>query len=143
MVPRRSGVRSGTAWVAGLLAGLVAVALGGCSGGPEIPRIQDLNPFATKEAPLPGKRIPVALAEQKAGLDVSPDAQPIVLPPPQQNVSWPEPGGPASNSFGHLALGASLKRIWSVEAGYGSTSYGRLTASPIVADGRIYTLDTR
>ncbi|MEZ5856521.1 MAG: PQQ-binding-like beta-propeller repeat protein [Hyphomicrobiaceae bacterium] len=119
------------------------VVAGGCSGGPEIPKFQDLNPFATKQTPLPGKRIPVALAERKAGLDVSPSVEPIVLPAAVTNASWPQPGGPANNVSGHLALGASLRQVWSASAGNGSSSYGKLTASPIVADGRIYTLDTR
>lgn len=128
--------------VRGALACLVLL-VGGCSGAPEIPRLSDLNPFATKEAPLPGKRIPVALAESKAGLDVAPADRPMVLPAALANETWSQPGGPASNASGHLALGASLRQIWSADIGGGSSKFGKLTASPIVADGRVYTLDTR
>jgi outer membrane protein assembly factor BamB len=42
-----------------------------------------------------------------------------------------------------VALGATLRQVWSADAGEGSNSYGKLTASPIVADGRVYVLDTR
>ncbi len=122
---------------------LAALAASGCSGGPQIPRLSDLNPFAEKEVPLPGKRIPVALSEGRAGLDVAPADRPITLPPAQPVESWPQPGGPPTNAPGHVALGAALKQVWSADAGQGSTSTGKLTASPIVADGRIYTLDTK
>ena len=116
----------------------------GCSGdGPQIPRLSDLNPFAEKEVPLPGKRIPVSLTEGRAGLDVAPADKPIVLPPPQANDSWAQPGGTPYNATGHVALGSALRQVWSADAGQGSSSYGKLTASPIVADGRIYTIDTK
>jgi len=123
---------------------LVVASLAGCAGGgPQIPKLTDLNPFAEKEVPLPGKRIPVALTEGRAGLDVASTDRPIVLPPPQPNEAWTQPGGTPYNSSGHVALGASLRQIWSADAGTGSSSYGKLTASPIVSDGRIYVLDTR
>lgn len=124
------------------IAAVVALgALAGCSDGPQLPRLTDLNPFAEKEIPLPGKRIPVALSENRAGLDVAPADRPIALPPPTANEAWSQPGGTASNTPGHLALNATIKQIWSASAGTGSSSYGRLTASPIVVDGRVITLD--
>lgn len=136
--------RQGLPLVAGCLALLVALSAAGCAGGePQIPKLSDLNPFAEKEVPLPGKRIPVALTEGHAGLDVAPADRPIVLPPAQPNDTWAQPGGTPYNSSGHVALGASLRPIWSADAGTGSSSYGKLTASPIVSDGRVYTLDTR
>ncbi|MGD9805266.1 MAG: PQQ-binding-like beta-propeller repeat protein [Hyphomicrobiaceae bacterium] len=123
---------------------LLAALSAGCAGSePQLPRLSDLNPFAEKEVPLPGKRIPVALTEGHAGLDVAPADQPIVLPPPQANDAWTQPGGTPYNSSGHVALGSSLRQIWSADAGTGSSSYGKLTASPIVSDGRVYVLDTR
>lgn len=116
-------------------------AIAGCSDGPQLPRLSDLNPFAEKEVPLPGKRIPVALSENRAGLDVAAADRPITLPPPAANESWAQPGGNVSNTPGHVALNTSVKQIWSASAGTGSSSYGRLTASPIVVDGRVITLD--
>ena len=134
---RRMHRLAGVALAAALLAA-------GCSGdGPQIPRLSDLNPFAEKEVPLPGKRIPVSLTEGRAGLDVAPAERPIVLPPAQANDSWSQPGGTPYNVPGHVALGASVRQVWSADAGQGSSSYGKLTASPIVADGRIYTIDTK
>ncbi len=124
------------------LAALVGVGLlAGCSDG-GMPKLTDLNPFAEKQEPLPGKRIPVALSENKAGLQVAPADKPIAIPAARVNDSWPQPGGLQNNSPGHLALGGTVRQAWSADAGTGSTSYGRLTASPIIADGKIYTLDT-
>ncbi|MGE0697764.1 MAG: PQQ-binding-like beta-propeller repeat protein [Hyphomicrobiaceae bacterium] len=134
---RRAGAGS-------ILALGLAVLAGGCAGGePQIPKLSDLNPFAEKETPLPGKRIPVSLTEGRAGLDVAPADRPIVLPPPQTNEAWSQPGGTPQNSSGHVALGASPRQAWTADAGQGSSSYGKLTGGPIVADGRIYVLDTK
>jgi outer membrane protein assembly factor BamB len=41
----------------------------------------------------------------------------------------------------HLAAGANLRIAWRRSIGIGTTRRGHVTASPIVADGRIYTLD--
>jgi outer membrane protein assembly factor BamB len=140
-----AGTRTGRlSRLAGGFALAAALAVAGCSGGDlQMPRLQDLNPFAEKEVPLPGKRIPVSLTEGRAGLDVAPADRPIVLPPAQANDTWSQPGGTPQNAAGHVALGASLRQIWSADAGEGSSGYGKLTASPIVDDGRIYVLDTR
>jgi outer membrane protein assembly factor BamB len=140
----RYGGERGKAVLAGTLSLLVALSLTGCAGSePQIPKLSDLNPFAEKETPLPGKRIPVSLTETHAGLDVASIDHPIVLPPPQSNDSWSQPGGTPYNVMGHVALGASLRQVWTADGGTGSSSYGKLTASPIVADGRVFTLDTR
>ena len=46
-----------------------------------------------------------------------------------------------SNAPGHLALGSALRSAWSVSVGTGSSFYGKVTASPIVYAGHVYTLD--
>ena len=121
---------------------MLAAGVGGCSDGPSLPRLGDLNPFAEKQVPLPGKRVPVALAEDKAGIELTSADRPVTLPAPRQNDTWSQPGGGANNAPGHLVLGTAVRTAWSADAGKGSSSYGRLTASPIVADGRVYTLDS-
>ena len=126
--------------LSGLAAAVLLVGLSGCSGG-SLPKIKDLNPFAEKQKPLPGKRIAVLPKPDHIGGELATGALPVTLPPPQINDSWTQPGGVASNAPGHLALGAALKRIWTADAGRGSSSDGRLTARPIVSGGRIFTLD--
>lgn len=68
--------------------------------------------------------------------------EPVVIPVAKTNSSWAQPGGVASNSLQNLSLGRSLKRVFAVSAGTGSTSAGRLTAMPIVVGGRVYVLDS-
>ncbi len=133
------GMRRGVAAVSAL----VVLSLAGCSGGlPTAADINALNPFAEKQVPLPGKRVAVMLSDGATGsVELAAADRPLTLPPPRQNDAWALPGGVASNAPGHLALPASIRTAWSADVGQGSTKYGRLTASPVVADGRVFTLD--
>jgi outer membrane protein assembly factor BamB len=120
-------------------AALAALALAGCSDGPSLPKVSDLNPFKEKQQPLPGKRIPIMQVQEKVPGELA--DKPVVLPPARSNEAWSQPGGAPNNAPGHLALAGAIKQGWSADAGTGSSSTGRLTASPIVYDGRVYTLD--
>ena len=123
---------------------LLAASLAGCSDSlPSLPKIGDLNPFAEKQQPLPGKRIAIMDTKDRiGGAELATADKPIVIPPPRANDGWTQPGGRPSNSPGHLALSSgSVKQAWTANAGTGSSSAGRLTASPIVYEGRVYTLD--
>ncbi len=66
----------------------------------------------------------------------------VILPPPEVNTQWAQPGGNASKSMGHLALGTSLGQIWRATIGHGAGKAVQLAASPIFADGKIFTIDT-
>jgi outer membrane protein assembly factor BamB len=120
----------------------VAGLLGGCSDSlPSLPKLSDLNPFAEKQVPLPGTRVPILAEGNRIGGDLATADRPLNLPPPVANDAWTQPGGAPGNAPGHLALGTSLKTVWSVDIGTGSGKYGKLTAAPIVFDGRVYALD--
>jgi outer membrane protein assembly factor BamB len=67
----------------------------------------------------------------------------MTLPAPADNSDWAQAGGNAAKSVGHVALGTSLGSAWSVRIGEGSTLGARLGAAPVVADGRVYTIDTQ
>lgn len=148
MERKRTGDKSGLdgGRPGALAAVLLCVALAGCADGlagmslPSLPKIQNLNPFAEKEVPLPGKRVAVIQQENITG-SLAPADKPISLPPQRNNDTWSQPGGVPSNAPGHLALGSTVKSAWSADAGSGSSFYGKLTASPIVYDGKVYTLD--
>lgn len=128
---------------AAIAAALVGLLVSGCSGGlPSLPKIGDLNPFAEKPKPLPGTRVPVMQTTEKIHGELASADKPIVLPAIHVNDAWTQPGGQPNNAPGNLALAAAIKQVWSADAGSGSSSKGRLTASPIVYDGRVYTLDT-
>lgn len=90
------------------------------------------------EVPLPGERLPVS--ERNDVLEVG-EATPVTIPAPSANPSWSQPGGNAANAPVHLATSASLRRDWATSTGNGSSSYGRLTASPIVVADTVFTID--
>lgn len=91
---------------------------------------------------LPGQREVVIAATQDVDPDASLSGTPVVVPAAATNQNWSQPGGSPSNVLQHVALGSQLTRAWSASAGSGSSSQGRLTAPPIVVNGRVYVLDT-
>ncbi len=137
-------MRGGT-WrigLAGTTLAALAVLLSGCADGPTLPKMADLNPFAEKVVPLPGKRIPVMQSNNNVVTGELADASaPILLPPAQLNQDWTQPGGVASNAPGNLAFNGAAQEAWSTDAGTGSGSSGRVTASPVVYADRIFVLD--
>jgi outer membrane protein assembly factor BamB len=129
--------------IAGLTLALVlAGSAGGCSDSlPSLPKITDLNPFKEKQTPLPGKRVPIMQAAEKIPGELASADKPMALPQERANDAWSQSGGDAGNAPGHLALAAAVRQVWSGDAGTGSGKAGRVTASPIVYGGRVYTLD--
>ena len=141
----RSGLTRGNG-ISLIVAGLVTalcVSLTGCGGSDGLNSIKRTleNPFRKEEAKLPGERIAVITDPNMIALDPAEAGRPLQLPSPQVNASWSQPGGSPSNSLGHLALGDQPRKVWSADAGTGSSSSGRLSAVPLVADGKVYTLD--
>lgn len=92
--------------------------------------------------PVLGERIPVLTGEGDVIVDPATTALPMSLPAPTANAEWTQSGGDANKSMGQLALGNNLTRAFTVQAGHGSTLTERLASAPIVADGRVYTIDT-
>jgi outer membrane protein assembly factor BamB len=97
---------------------------------------------ARPKTPVLGQRIPVLTTEGNVEVDPATQALPFSLPAPVENNGWTESGGNATNSMGHLALGDALRPAFSVQSGRGSSLTARLAAPPIVANGRVYTIDT-
>jgi outer membrane protein assembly factor BamB len=94
------------------------------------------------KTPVLGERIAVLSTEGDVQVDPATQALPFSLPPAAENPGWTESGGNASNSMGQLALGNALQPLFTVQAGRGSTLTMRLAAPPIVANGRVYVMDT-
>src|SRR5260221_7149638 len=65
------------------------------------------------KTPTVGNRIPI-LSHIDAGAHVDPALAPVavVLPPEEKNSEWPQAGGTANKSYGHLAFAADPHRIW-------------------------------
>jgi outer membrane protein assembly factor BamB len=117
----------------GLSLALLA-ALGGCGvfkGGKE---------NKPKTAVL-GERIPVLTSETGADVDPGLADTPVVVPPAAPNDRWTQPGGNAQKSMGHLALSQSLSRVWEASIP-GTSKKERLAAAPVVADGKLFAMDT-
>jgi outer membrane protein assembly factor BamB len=67
----------------------------------------------------------------------------VSLPSPYENNAWPDAGGYPSHAMYHLALGDPIKRVWTANVGEGANDYGRVTAQPVVAGGRVYAMDSQ
>ena len=111
-----------SAFRAPILAALAALALAACQG---------------REKPLPGERELVR-----------PDAVPtieatraIALPPPIVNAEWSHRNGSSAGRFTHLAFSQAPQIVWRADAGVGDARRRRILAAPIVAGGRVFTLD--
>jgi hypothetical protein len=95
------------------------------------------------KTPTIGERVPVLAAESRVEVDPALADVPIALPAVQANADWAQPGGNAPKSMSHVALGASLGRAWIASIGNGSEPRQRLASGPVVAAGRVYTIDTQ
>jgi outer membrane protein assembly factor BamB len=116
-----------------LLAGLVGLA--GCDtlgiGGDKKP-----------STPTVGRRTPIL---SRITNEVKPDpalaSVAVVLPPAQANADWPQAGGNAAKSAGHLALGSAPVRAWTADIA-GNSSSRRLASAPVVGGGMLFAVDT-
>ncbi len=97
------------------------------------------NWFGSSKPPIPGKRVPV-LTEQH-GLVADPDAPPVAVPAAAGVPAWPQPGSTPAHPGGNLALAANPGLAWQGDVGAGTGYRQRITATPVVADGRVFTMD--
>lgn len=94
-----------------------------------------------KKTPTLGKRTNILTGESGAAVDPALAGISVILPSPVVNTEWAQSGGNASKSVGHLSLGASPTRAWTAQIS-GTSKRARLAASPVVAGGRVYAVDT-
>ncbi|MDP6351250.1 MAG: PQQ-binding-like beta-propeller repeat protein [Alphaproteobacteria bacterium] len=118
-----------------VLAGVLGLALTGCD------TVKDLLDTETEAPPLPGERISVLALEQELEPDPEIASEPVRLPRPVVNRSWPQQGGVASHAMHHLAAGESLALIWRRGVGAGETDDNLILSSPVVADFKAFLLD--
>jgi len=117
----------------------VAFIVAGCS---TLDTVTGWFSSGAKKSKLRGERISVMSIDETLRIDDSLKGVDVVLPPPYKNSDWPEPGGYASNAMYHLEAPGPLRQVWEQDAGKASDQESRLTAPPIVAEGRIYVLDS-
>ena len=113
------------------LAVAVAVLLAGC------------GLFRGKEEPrLPGERISVLALDDRIVADPGLVGVDVRLPAPYSNDEWPQAGGHATHAMHHLALPQAVSRVWRVSVGVGASRDRRLVATPVVAGGVVFVMDT-
>ncbi|MDQ3143649.1 MAG: PQQ-like beta-propeller repeat protein [Pseudomonadota bacterium] len=95
-----------------------------------------------KSTPTVGERVAVLVNELDIAVDPATAALPMVLPAATANAEWGQSGGNAAKLMGHVALGASVGQAFSVSIGEGSTNSRRLGGGPVVAGGKVFTIDT-
>jgi outer membrane protein assembly factor BamB len=96
----------------------------------------------TDKITVPGERMPVLVNEADIDIDPTTATEPMTLPAAVTNDSWAQSGGNANKSVGHVSLGQSLGVAWTVSIGRGSGKDGRLGGGPVVAEGKVFTMDT-
>jgi outer membrane protein assembly factor BamB len=125
-----------------LFASSILLLLAGCGAtGPSLPELPSIF-GESEEQKLPGERVSVLSASGQGISATAESKEPVVIPAPQENASWSQPGGSVTNAPGHLAYAGSGSKAWSGDIGSGSSSDGKIIALPIVAGGKVFTLDS-
>lgn len=125
---------------------LLAVALIAALGVAGCSTIGRLNPFhgsTPKETATEGDRISIVTSDQKLepadalkGVDFS-------LPPVTKMAAWPLAGGSPEQSAGNADAAPNLAIAWRQRIGMASKQGELITAPPIAADGKIFTMDAQ
>ena len=88
---------------------------------------------------LPGERLDIRPVEAAA----VEGSRPISLPAQTSNAEWTHRAGSASHRLSHPALSPALSLAFRSNIGEGDGRRARITADPVVAGGRVFTLDAR
>lgn len=112
-----------------LLMAAIAVLAGGCDwlGG-------------SNKRPLPGERLPVLAIDRKLEPDERLVGHQVVLPDPVDLREWPQPQGLPGAAPGNVRV-EGFRSAWRASIGAGNSRSGRVTGTPVVADGRVFAVD--
>ncbi len=95
------------------------------------------------KTPTVGNRVPIlSQIESGANIDATLGSTAVILPPEETNADWPQAGGTASKSYGNLAIGPALRKVWNASIA-GSNKKQRLAASPVIGGGKLFVMDTQ
>ncbi|SLN36769.1 Outer membrane protein assembly factor BamB precursor [Roseovarius litorisediminis] len=111
--------------------------------------ILSLTACTKKEAILTGERENIRDVLTNAdGAAIQLESQgnlnlPLSLTAAQANTDWVQRAGSPTTRNAHPALGSNPQLVWSVNIGAGDGRKNRITADPVVAGGRVFTLDAQ
>lgn len=136
MVMTRMGRRTGLRG----LALMTAVALVAACEKEVILEGERFDPRTSLEASIPTEGNPRPTDPAAALLN---ESRPISLPPARSTADWTHRAGNARHFAGHVALSPQPALIWSANIGAGDSRRFRISAAPVVAGGRIFTMDAQ
>ncbi|KAF0092935.1 MAG: yfgL, partial [Hyphomonadaceae bacterium] len=87
-------------------------------------------------------RIAVLPSDQGLASDPALATIEVTIPAVMQLSSWPNSGGIPTNAPQNLAGDGSLSVAWRTKMGAGAGKSQALVSKPIIADGKIYTMDS-
>ncbi len=119
---------------------IAALCASGCS------TISKINPFQGKEAKevaTEGERISIISADQKLEPADALKGVDFALPPPEAVAEWPLPGGTPEQAMGNVNASLNFTVAWRKGIGMASKAGELIIAPPIVAAGKVYTLDAQ
>jgi outer membrane protein assembly factor BamB len=96
-----------------------------------------------RELILPGEREPIRPADATSAPEGPENGAEVPFNPPAvtRNAAWTHGHGSPATRTTHPALGPALRPLWSADIGTGDGKRTRISADPVVADGRVFTLD--
>lgn len=102
------------------------------------------------EVVLPGQREDIRSVLSDGGVDQSGpvafagnQTRAISLPATRVNADWTQTTGTPATRVNHPALAAAPTLRWVADIGNGDSRKFRITAAPVVSQGRIFTLDSQ
>ncbi len=87
---------------------------------------------------IPVEGQPAPVAPPADGVNQS---QPISLPGAVANADWTHRGGTARHVQPHGSLSSAPQLLFAANIGSGNSRRNRIAAAPVVADGRVFTID--
>jgi outer membrane protein assembly factor BamB len=91
---------------------------------------------------LSGKREAVFTLEPSVKANPELSGSSITLDSPSTNQDWPVQGGTHSHAIHPLALNASFTQSWKNNLGYGANADRKITSNLIVAEGKVFGIDS-
>lgn len=90
-----------------------------------------------------GTRIAIMESAKSLKADSDLDGQRPELAEPMPNANWPQAGFDPAHHLPNANIADNPKEIWRADIGAGSDSDFKLLARPVVADGRVFTMDSQ